>query len=115
MKVYGIVGNRSGFTYDQVKGKLDMHNIKPEDVIVSGGAIGVDTHAQRYAKEIGCMLIIVYPNLNKKSPYRYFTRNIIIARKIDELIAFNKKQYSGTIHTINKTLELDKKVTIYKE
>ena len=77
--------------------------------------MGVDTHAQTYAKEIGCMLIIFYPDPNQKIPFRFFSRNIKIARKIDELIAFNKKEYSGTIHTINRTLGLDKKVTIYKE
>ena len=113
MKVYGIVGNRSGFTYSQVRSKLQKHNITANDEIITGGAIGVDTHAQRYAQEIGATLIIFYPNPNVNSPQRYFDRNIKIAEYLDELIAFNKKDWSGTTHTINKTRELDKKVTIY--
>ena len=113
MKVYGIVGNRSGFTYEQVQAKLQKHNIKSCDVIVTGGATGVDTHVQRYAQEIGCMFVIFYPEPKYKSPYRYFSRNIKIANYIDELIAFNKKDWSGTTHTINKVKELNKKVTIY--
>lgn len=114
-KTYGIVGNRTGFTYEQVKTKLDQHNITPNDVIVSGGAIGVDTYANRYAKERGCTLLIYYPNPRIDSPKRFFDRNIKIAIKIDELIAFNKKAISGTIHTINRSKALNKKVTIYKE
>jgi len=115
MKIYGVVGNRWGFTYEQVKRRLDQHNITSDDVIVSGGAIGVDTFAQRYAEEIGAMLVIIYPDPKKESPLRYFIRNVSISLKIDELIAFNNKARSGTIHTINRTRGENKKVTIYKE
>ena len=113
MMVYGIVGNRTGFTYNQVQAKLQKHNITADDTIITGGAKGVDTHAQRYAQEIGATLIIFYPNPNVNSPQRYFDRNIKIAEYIDELIAFNKKDWSGTTHTINESRKLDVKVTIY--
>lgn len=114
-RIFGVVGNRYGFTYDQVKRRLDKLYITPMDLLVSGGAKGVDTHVQTYAKEIGGSLLTFYPDPKTDSPKRFFDRNIKVARKIDELIAFNKKAISGTIHTINRTLELDKKVTIHKE
>ena len=111
-RIYGIVGNRTGFTYDQVKQKLDKFYIAPNDLLVSGGATGVDTHVQTYAKEIGGNLLTYYPNPKIESPKRFYDRNIKVARKIDELIAFNKKVYSGTTHTINRAKDLNKKVTI---
>ena len=114
MKKFGVVGNRTGFTYEQVKRRLQTR-ITPNDLIVSGGAIGVDTLAQLYAKEIGGTILIFYPNPKVNSPQRFYTRNIKVARKIDELLAFNKKDYSGTIHTINRTRDLLKDVTVFRD
>ena len=113
MRIYGIVGNRSGFTYERIKQVLDKHCITSNDTIVSGGAIGVDTYAQRYAKEIGAKLIIYYPNPSENSPNRYFTRNLSIALECDELIAFSKKSRGGTYNTINHVRVLNKKVSVF--
>lgn len=115
MKKYGVVGNRTGFTYKEVKNRLEQHNIKADDCIISGGANGVDTYAQMYAKEIGVKLIIFYPNPKISSPYRYYDRNILIANECNELIAFNKKAKGGTIHTMHHAKGLNKKIRIYQD
>lgn len=47
----GVVGNREGFTYNDVKKILDKFPLI--DTIITGGAYGVDTHAMKYAKENG--------------------------------------------------------------
>ena len=105
IEVIGVVGNRDGFSYLEVKHELDKY---PEiEIIVTGGAYGVDSHAMRYAKERGLCLIVFYPDLSIGSPKCYFKRNEQIVNFLartnlhNMLIAFNKKKHSGTTNTIN--------------
>ena len=103
----GVVGNREGFTYEDVKKVLDKYKYLGFDTIVTGGAKGVDTHAMRYAKENGLCLIVYYPDYGIGSPERYFIRNekivkyLVISNLHNMLIAFNKKEHSGTTNTIH--------------
>ena len=48
MKIVAVVGSRYFVDYDFVKLKLDQY--LPIDMIVYGGAPGVDTLAEQYAK-----------------------------------------------------------------
>jgi len=95
----GVVGNREGFSYNEVKKILDRYLLI--DTIVTGGAIGVDAHAMRYAKDKGLCLIVFYPDLSIGIPQCYFKRNKRIVIASDMIIAFNKKEHSGTTNTIN--------------
>lgn len=96
----GVVGNREGFTYDEVKEVLDRY-LPLIDTIVTGGAKGVDTHAMRYAKENGLCLIVYYPDLSIGSPKCFFDRNEKIVKASHMITAFNKKEHSDTTNTIN--------------
>ena len=80
---YGIVGNRKGWSWNFVREKLNDLRIGAWDTIISGGADGIDTYAQNYAKLIGAKMIILYPNPKKASPQRYFDRNKNIAEDCD--------------------------------
>lgn len=111
MKI-GIVGNRKGWDCDFVINKLKELKITKEDIIVSGGASGVDSFAQCYAKMIGAEFHIFYPDPNEQIPDRYFNRNKKIARYIDKLIAFDKKRKSGTYNTIRKANDFGKQVIV---
>ena len=107
----GVVGNREGFTYMEVKNVLDRYLLM--DTIVTGGAYGVDSHAMRYAKENGLCLIVFYPDYSIESPKRYFKRNRKIVIASDMVIAFNrKKDYSGTTNTINLAKKYNIQVVI---
>lgn len=109
---YGIVGNRKGWTYNEVQKELLKLDITENDTIISGGAIGVDTYAQEFAKTIGCDMIIYYPRNSKPSPERYFERNKKIAKECDILIAFDKGNCSGTgtLNTINHAKRMGKQI-----
>jgi predicted Rossmann fold nucleotide-binding protein DprA/Smf involved in DNA uptake len=107
-----VVGNRVGFVYDEVKPVLDGF-VKKGDTLISGGADGVDTFAQRYAKERGLTITIHYPSLNVSSPERYFQRNKIMVDDANLIIAFNRKLKSGTTMTINYAKKKGKEVKIY--
>ncbi len=112
-RIIGVVGNRHGWFYEEVEKELDKLRITSNDLIMSGGAIGVDSFAQQYAKEKGAMIFIVYPNPNKPIPCRYFERNDVIAELSTILVAFQKdKFHSGTQYTINKAKKLGKKIIV---
>jgi predicted Rossmann fold nucleotide-binding protein DprA/Smf involved in DNA uptake len=111
----GVVGNRKGWTFARIKEVLDAMKLnKKLDVIVSGGAEGVDYDAQLYAEYYGFEIHICYPDPERPSPERYFERNLDIARKSDILIAFNIKSSgrTGTANTIRHARNLGKTVYI---
>lgn len=112
-----IVGNRIGWSKDYIFKVLDGYSITSNDIIISGGAFGVDTYAQEYAKKVGCEIVILYPKIKEPIPERYFNRNLEIAKRCDILIAFDKKssKYSGTLNTINHAKKLNKQVIVYRE
>lgn len=108
-----VVGNRTGWTMDFVFSKLLSFNITKNDIIVSGGADGVDTYAQEFAKKMGCQIRIFYPDPDKASPQRYFDRNEQIALGCDRMIAFDKEEGgSGTKNAISHAQKLGKDVFI---
>ena len=101
MKI-GIVGNRTGWDYQTVKKKLKDFNVFKSDVIISGGADGVDTLAQDFAKDYGYKMTIFYPDISLSSPHRFYKRNQQIADYVDVLVAFNMVNgRCGTLQTIN--------------
>jgi predicted Rossmann fold nucleotide-binding protein DprA/Smf involved in DNA uptake len=114
MKI-GIVGNQEGWEYSFIRKKLIENHLTAHDIIISGGAKGVDTYAQMFAKEIGATIIIHYPDDLIPSPERYFIRNKQIATECDLLIAFDKKSgRAGTKNTIAHAKRLNKKIILYK-
>jgi len=115
MKI-GIVGNQKGWEYNFIKKKLRENGVYKSDLIISGGAEGVDTYAQEYAREIGASILIHYPDNSKPSPDRYFTRNKQIALECDVLIAFDKKSgRAGTKNTIAEARKAGKKIILYEK
>ena len=112
MKI-GVVGNRKNWTYEQVRAKLLELKVSKLDIIISGGAEGVDSHAQQFAKEIGAQLRVIYPDPDLPSPKRYYDRNEKIAYMCDKLIAFNSEgPRSGTHNTITHATNLSKEVIV---
>jgi predicted Rossmann fold nucleotide-binding protein DprA/Smf involved in DNA uptake len=100
-KVWGVVGSRKFTEYGQVKTVLDRV-LSDGDEIVSGGAIGVDSMAQRYAKETGRIITIIYPNYARFGRGATFTRNREIVEHADEVVAFysrNRFREGGTANT----------------
>ena len=116
-KAIGIVGNRYGWKLSEVMEKISETNlVTTDDAIVSGGAMGVDTFAQIYAKKNGIPILICYPDPKKNSPQKFYDRNGTIARLSDILIAFNlKNARTGTYNTIEQKKKLEKKVIIFEK
>jgi predicted Rossmann fold nucleotide-binding protein DprA/Smf involved in DNA uptake len=106
----GLVGNRRGWTYQEIEDKLDDLGCYHSDVIITGGAEGVDEFARMYAKTKGNPCLILYPKPTLPHPNRYYQRNREIACRCDILVAFNNNKKSGTSNTIRYAKEMNKQV-----
>lgn len=116
-RAIGIVGNRTGWGLLEVLEKIKQTGIiTKDDAIVSGGAMGVDTFAQIYARKNGIPILICYPDPNKLSPQKFYERNGTIARLSDILIAFNlQSARTGTYNTMMQAKKMGKKIILFEK
>lgn len=111
--ILAVVGSRTLDNYELVKMELD-HFFKSWYVtdIVSGGAIGADSLAERYAKEHQIPLIVIKPDYTKHGKSAPFIRNTTIAEQCDIMVAFWDGVSKGTEDVVKKTVKLGKQVII---
>ena len=105
----GIVGSRDFINYRQLQRYLDQI-CERGDTLVSGGAAGADSLAQRYAKERGLSILIIYPDYKHQGRGATFARNRTIVENSDRVIAFyatGRYQQGGTANTIKWARELE--------
>lgn len=96
----GVVGSRDCTDYQLIKKEIDYFNSRlPIDLIVSGGARGVDSLAERWADENNVKKLIFYPDLSK-GKRGYAIRNQQIVDSSSHIIAFPSKKGKGTQITI---------------
>jgi len=110
-----IVGSREIRDYDFVEKKfLELVSEKKlnldEVIIVSGGAEGVDSLAQRIAKKYGLTIIIHYPRWSVWGRAAGPVRNRKIVADADVVLAIKGSKSRGTIDTIRKAREAGKEV-----
>lgn len=111
-----VVGSREFKNYAQLSEVLKDY-IRYEDEIVSGGAVGVDSMAQRYAKDHGFVIHIYYPRWeNGKSAG--FERNRRIVENSEIVLAFYAKgrfQKGGTSNTAYWAQKLGRELHEFEE
>jgi predicted Rossmann fold nucleotide-binding protein DprA/Smf involved in DNA uptake len=113
MKI-AVVGNREGWKYEDIEKILLKDGVFTTDVIISGGAKGVDTFAQEFAEKYGNKIIIIYPNPKLPSPRRYYERNEKIALECEFMFVFNKgnNPKSGSFNAMNYAKKLGKEIKV---
>ena len=82
--------------------------------IVSGGARGADTLAEKFANEFGLKKMIFKPDWNMYGKSAGFIRNRKIVENCDVLFAFQVNKSRGTQHSIDLARELKKEVYVYE-
>jgi len=108
MKI-AVVGSRSFNDYDFLKEKLSLYKI---DVIISGGAPGADSLAERYAEENNIETIIFPAEWETHGRAAGPIRNKLIVENCDYLIAFWNGKSRGTKFSIDYAKELGKETVI---
>lgn len=78
--------------------------LDPGDIVVSGGAHGVDTRAVKAAKRRGMRVAVYYPNW-ERGRGAGFARNVSIVSNSDAVAAFWDGVSRGTRHTIGVAME----------
>ena len=101
----GIVGSRNFSDYELLKVNID-HFVNryetDEFVIVSGGAKGADSLAEKYASERHFNIIIHRADWNKHGRAAGMIRNGLIVSDSDVLVAFWNGSSKGTKNTIDR-------------
>lgn len=103
-----IVGSRGITAVD-----LSLYLPKNCCLIVSGGARGVDTIAEQYAKAHGIETLIIRPDYAKYGRSAPIRRNDIIVDNADMVLAFWDGSSHGTKYTIDYAKRMGKPVKIY--
>ena len=104
-----VVGSREFNDYTLLTLFLDAYKAKtPELILVSGGAVGADELAERYAKENNLQMIVFKPDWKKYGKTAGFLRNLTIVEEADEVIAFWDGESRGTLDSINKAKKIKK-------
>lgn len=111
---YAIIGSRGcdeSKYYGLIKETLDKYN----DIshIISGGARGADSCAEKYAKENGITLTVLKPDYTKYASNRApLERNKDIINKSQRVIAFWDGKSKGTQHAMKLARHQNKAVIV---
>lgn len=105
--IIAVVGSRSITKYSLVKRTLDELPYEI-DAIITGGAKGVDTSAERYADNHKLNKIIVKPDWDKYGSKAGFIRNEQIISKADFVVIIWDGKSRGTEHDIHLCHKLQK-------
>ena len=107
MKV-AVIGSRS------ICG-IELEKYIPAEVceIVSGGAVGVDSLAEAYAKKHGIPLTVFLPEYKKYGRAAPLKRNEQIVDYADTVIAFWDGKSKGTKYTIDYCRKVRKSVWVH--
>jgi len=97
-----IVGGRDFDDYDLLtKSVIKHYDITEIDGIVSGGAKGADSLAERYAKEHGIYMKVFPAEWDLYGKSAGFRRNVRIITSSDIVFAFWDGHSKGTKHSID--------------
>lgn len=107
-----VVGSRSFQNYEHLRQTL-ASQFPAATVIISGGAMGADFLARRYAAEYGLEMVEHRPDYDthggKVAP---LIRNERIAEDCDAMVAFWDFKSRGTLHAAGCAKKRGKPVTI---
>lgn len=80
------------------------------DLLISGGAKGVDSLAEQYAKEHGIKTKIFLPDYLKHQQGAPIRRNLLIVKEADLIVAFWNGKSKGTKNVMMTAGKLNKAV-----
>ncbi len=112
MSKIAVVGSRSFNDYELLSKTLNEFNNCKIISIISGGAKGADTLAEKYAKENKIPTEILKPDWNRRGIGAGLERNTDIINKADIVVAFWDGESKGTLDSIQKAKKEKKQLRI---
>ena len=110
--IYAVVGSREGIAKEKVEAWLRDH-VMSHDIIVTGGAIGVDSYAINWCREHNISCITIKPSdLSRKGDY--LLRNHFIVDLAAYIVAFWNEKSRGTKYLIDCAQSTKKVLVIEK-
>lgn len=109
-----IVGGRDFTDYKLLCSYLDQLHTEDITCIISGGAAGADSLAERYAKYYGIPMEVYKPDWHTHGKAAGFLRNQTIVNHCDKVLAFWDGKSRGTADTIAKAKVAGKPVLIVR-
>lgn len=106
-----VIGSRNFNNYEKLKSILDKY----QDVIievVSGGAHGADSLAEKWANERGKKVTVFLPDWGKFGKSAGLVRNKKIIESCDKCVAFWDGKSRGTKNSIDLCKKLNKPYAI---
>jgi predicted NAD-dependent protein-ADP-ribosyltransferase YbiA (DUF1768 family) len=94
-----IVGSRSISDIKTIEDNISEFG--EIEMIISGGAKGVDSLAQDYAKKSGTPIKIIYPSWDKNGKGAGFKRDVLIVEECDKALIIYDGDSLGAMHDIN--------------
>ena len=107
-----ITGTRKTNDVSFISDKLNRE-VKKDDIIIHGGAPGVDSIAEAWCKSNNVKSIIIRPIFESKKEY-YLYRNVEMIVMSDKVVAFWDGVSRGTKFTIAYAKKRDKDVKVFK-
>jgi len=102
-----IVGSRSLVNID-----LSLYVPENVELIISGGAKGIDSIAEQYADKNGISKLILRPQYRRYGKAAPLIRNDKMIEIADSILAIWDGKSAGTNHTIKKAKKLNKPVKV---
>jgi hypothetical protein len=95
---------------------IDVSRFIPEGTtqIISGGARGIDSQAEAYAKRHGLPLCVFRPDYQTHGRQAPLLRNFDIIDAADYIVAIWDGKSRGTLHALNYAKRKKKPVRIYR-
>jgi hypothetical protein len=112
MKIILITGSRNINQINWIFEKLDSEIDKSQDIIIHGGAKGVDTIADSWCKKNNIKSIVIRPLSESKREY-YLYRNTEMIGMCDKVIAFWDGQSRGTKFTFEYARKRGKETKVF--
>lgn len=100
-----IIGSRTIKDFD-----LSGHVPAETELIISGGATGMDTVAERYADANGIEKLIIRPEYEKYGRVAPIKRNEIMVDMADAVLAVWDGESRGTKYTLNYAKKKNKEI-----
>lgn len=112
----GIVGSRNpGVSYQEwEKLLLEKINLSEVELVISGGAKGVDTFAKLFAGRHRIPYMEFAPQYSKYGKYATLKRNTQIVTEANTVVAFPTADSKGTLHSMREAERLKRRLIVVR-